>query len=206
VRADRQTAGRGRRGRHWVSEAGNLFTSTLIRPQEGEGPRPQLSFVAALAMHDMAARFAARERLSLKWPNDVLLDGVKCTGILLEGRGEAVILGIGVNLSHHPEGTERAATSFPAAGLPAPDPAKAAEALAAAFADRRRIWREQGFAPVRAAWLDRTLHREGDRMAARLPGETRTGRYAGLDEKGALRLRREDGRIDLIGSGEVFAL
>ena len=105
VRADRQTGGRGRRGRAWASEAGNLFATTLCRPQPGEGPAQQLSFVAALALDHALQWWVPHERLALKWPNDVLLDDVKCSGILLEGIDGATIIGFGVNLAHHPDDT-----------------------------------------------------------------------------------------------------
>ena len=192
VRADEQTEGRGRRGRAWTSRHGNLFASTLIRPQPAEGPPQQLSFVAALALHDMASRYAATERLTLKWPNDLLLDGVKCAGILVEGRDGVTIIGIGVNLSHHPADTERPATSFPAGGIPAPDPAEAVTYLAAAFAARRAKWREQGFAETRAAWLDRAAGL-GKPLEARLGTETLTGTFEALAEDGALLLRQPGG-------------
>lgn len=206
VRADRQTEGRGRRGRAWVSEPGNLFASALIRPQPGEAPLHQFSFVAALALHDMATRYVAAERLTLKWPNDLLLDSVKCAGLLIEGRDGVVIAGCGANLAHHPEATERPATSFPAAGLPAPDPAEAAETLAAAFAARRRQWRDKGFANVREDWLARAAHETGDPLEARLGTETVTGTYAGLSPDGALQLALPDGEVRFIHAGEVFPL
>src|SRR3712207_8283473 len=94
VRADRQLSGRGRRGRSWTSETGNVFATTLCRPQPGEGPAQQLSFVAALALDHTLQWWVPHERLGLKWPNDVLLDGVKCSGILLEGIEGATIVGI----------------------------------------------------------------------------------------------------------------
>ncbi len=205
VHADRQVAGRGRRGRFWTSDTGNLFASTLIRPQPGETQPQQLSFVAALALHDMASRYAASDRLSLKWPNDLLLDGVKCAGILIEGRAGVVIAGIGVNLSHHPDGTERPATSFPAAGIAAPPPAEACAVLAASFADRRREWREQGFAATREAWLARAAG-IGQRIEARLGSETLVGMFEGLSADGALALRLPGGTLRLVHSGEVFPI
>ncbi|MEO0499924.1 MAG: biotin--[acetyl-CoA-carboxylase] ligase [Pseudomonadota bacterium] len=207
VRADRQTEGRGRRGRAWTSEPGNLFASTLVRPQMGEAAPHQLSFIAALALFDMAERYVARERLSLKWPNDLLLDGIKCAGILVEGRGARdqpiTIVGIGVNLSHHPDDTERPATSFPAQGIAAPDPAEAAERLAASFAVRRADWRDSGFATIRSAWLARTAHKVGDPLEARLANRTVSGAFAGLGPDGALQLDR-DGDITRIDAADVF--
>ena len=206
VRADRQTAGRGRRGRAWTSDTGNLFASTLVRPQPGEGPPAQLSFVAALALHDTAATWTEARRLSLKWPNDLLLDGVKCAGLLLEGREGVVVLGCGVNLAHHPVETERPATSFAARAIAAPPPAEAAERLAHAFARRRAEWRHDGFAAAtRREWLARA-HGVGRRVEARLGSETLTGTFEDVAPDGALLLRLDSGALRAIYAGEVFDL
>ena len=205
VRADRQIAGRGRRGRVWASGAGNLFASVWCRPQALEGPSQQLSFVAALAL-DAALQFhVPAERLSLKWPNDVLLDGVKCAGILLEGQPGGTIIGIGVNLAHHPEGTERPATSLPAAGIDAPDPAEFAERLAASLSSIRQIWRDGGFDPIRNLWLSRAAGK-GQLLEARLGTETVVGRFEDLAADGALLLRLQSGEVRAIHAGEVFGL
>ena len=93
VRADVQTAGHGRHGRAWTSLPGNLFASTLVRAQPGEGPAQQLSFVAALALAEAVAPWTGRQRLSLKWPNDLLLGGGKLAGILLQSTGDALVIG-----------------------------------------------------------------------------------------------------------------
>ncbi|MGB3723371.1 MAG: biotin--[acetyl-CoA-carboxylase] ligase [Pacificimonas sp.] len=205
VQADRQTAGRGRRGRVWTSNAGNLFASTLVRPQPSESQVQQLSFVAALAVHDMAARYVPANRLTLKWPNDLLLDGIKCAGILVEGRDGVIIIGIGVNLSHHPNDTERPATSFLASGVAAPAPADAVRHLASAFATRRQIWREESFAPTREAWLDRAADL-GRPIEARLGMETVSGTFEDLASDGALQLRLPTGGLRIVHAGEVFSL
>ncbi len=205
VRADRQTAGRGRRGRAWISDSGNLFASVWCRPQPQEGPAQQLSFVAALALGTALQFYAAPERLTLKWPNDVLLDGVKCAGILLDGQQGGTIIGFGVNLSHHPDATEHPSISLPAAGIPAPDASQFAGRLAHAFADSRRVWREGGFEPVRKRWLDRASGK-GRMIEARLGHETVGGRFEDLAADGALVLRLADGGIRNIHAGEVFGL
>ena len=205
VRAETQTGGRGRRGRAWQSLPGNLFASVLVHPQAGDGPAQQLSFVAALALDRALCGFVPAARMALKWPNDVLLDGVKCAGILLEGGSDVTIIGFGVNLAGHPEGTERPATSLPAAGFAAPDPAAFAEALAHHFAAAREQWRNFGFAPVRADWLARAAG-PGQRLEARLGHATLTGTFADLDHDGALLLRLDDGSVRAIHAGEVFAL
>ena len=205
VRADTQTGGRGRRGRTWVSIPGNLFASVLVRRKPGEGPAQQLSFVAAVALARALDGWIAPERLSLKWPNDLLLDGVKVAGILLEGIGSATIIGFGANLAGHPQPTERPATSLPAAGIAAPSAADVAEHLAATFAAVRDDWRDNAFGGVRAAWLDRA-HGIGGRLEARLGSEAVAGTFTGLDPAGALLLTLDDASVRAIHAGEVFAL
>jgi BirA family biotin operon repressor/biotin-[acetyl-CoA-carboxylase] ligase len=203
VIADRQTAGRGRRGRVWNDGSGNFMGSVLVR---ATGDVQQLSFVAALALHDALSSLTGQpERFALKWPNDVLLDGVKCSGILLERQGDALVVGIGVNLAHHPADTERPATSLAAAGLPVPSPPALLEPLSAAFERWRSLWQAQGFAPVRDAWLARAAGM-GARVVARLGTEAPEGVFDGLAEDGALLLRLHDGQVRAIHAGEVFAL
>lgn len=210
MRADTQTGGRGRRGRAWLSIPGNLFTSVVVRPQAGEGPSQQLSFVAAVALAAMLDRWVAPDRLGLKWPNDVLLDGIKVAGILLEGGvggvgSGATIIGFGVNLAGHPDATERPATSLLAAGIAAPTAAEAADRLAAEFATARATWRTYGFEAIRAAWLARAAGL-GRPIEARLGGETVTGTFTGLGPDGALDLTLADASVRRIHAGEVFAL
>jgi len=133
----------------------------------------------------------------IKWPNDLLIGGAKLAGILLERQGNAVIVGFGVNLAHHPEGLDRPATSLKPPV--APDPFL--RGLAAAFATWLGRWRTKGLAPVRAAWLA-AAHPVG---AALTSGGAR-GTFDGLDETGALRLRLEDGGLRIIHAGDVFLL
>ena len=199
VIADRQTAGRGRRGRVWSDGAGNLMASVLVR---AEGPVQQLSFVAALALQ---AALGLGDRIRLKWPNDLLLDGVKVSGILLERSGAALVIGMGVNLAQHPDATERPATSLAAAGVPVPAPVDVLARLIPAFADYRAGWAAQGFGPVRDRWLQHAAG-VGERIAARLGTETVEGRFEGLQADGALALRLDDGSLRAIHAGEVFAL
>lgn len=210
VRADRQTAGRGRRGRVWSDGLGNLMTSVLIR---ADGPVQQLSFVAAVALREaiitattgvQGLETCPPEALKLKWPNDLLLSGRKVSGILLERSGAALVIGIGVNLASHPEVVERPATSLGAAGI-ALGPAQLHDALMAAFGHWRGRWAGEGFAPVRAAWL-RHAAGLGERIAVRLGDEALEGRFEGLDADGALLLGLDDGATRAIHAGEVFSL
>jgi len=142
----------------------------------------------------------------LKWPNDLLIGGAKLAGILLEGTGETVVVGIGVNLAHHPEGLDRPVTSLAAQGLEAPDPALFLEDLAAAFQRWLERWRNENFASVRTAWLARA-HPKGTALTANLPdGESIDGLFDGLDADGALILRLADGTARVIHAGDVFLI
>jgi BirA family biotin operon repressor/biotin-[acetyl-CoA-carboxylase] ligase len=204
--AARQTAGRGRRGRVWETAGGNLAATLLIRPERNQGEWAQLSFVTAIAAADMAAGFAPQARIALKWPNDVLADGRKLAGILLEtasGPSPALAIGIGVNLAHHPDGTEFPATSFPALGAKAPSADDALAALAAGFARWYEVWRDQGFAAIREAWLARAAGL-GSRIRARLATEERSGVFEGIDENGALLLNEGFGRASVLPAADIF--
>lgn len=210
VRADRQTAGRGRRGRVWSDGLGNMMTSVLVRAQ---GPVQQLSFVTAVALREAMVTATTGVQglnpcppaaLRLKWPNDLLLHGKKVSGILLERSGDALVIGIGVNLASHPEGVERPAISLGAAGI-ALGPVALHAALVDAFDTWRRRWVAEGFAPVRIEWL-RHASGLGERLAARLGDEVIEGRFDGLEANGALLLGLDDGATRAIHAGEVFSL
>lgn len=205
VRADRQTGGRGRRGRAWLSLTGNLFISVLTRPQPEEGPSQQLSFVAALALDRALQNWVPADALAIKWPNDLLLGGIKTAGILLEGSHDATIIGMGVNIATHPLDTERPATSLVAQGYAAPDAHSMALALIEAFEATRATWRDYGFDPIRRAWLARASGL-GKPIVARLGNQTLTGTFTDLDADGALRLAFDDGSSRAIHAGEVFSL
>ncbi|MFZ5670437.1 MAG: biotin--[acetyl-CoA-carboxylase] ligase [Pseudomonadota bacterium] len=206
--AERQTAGRGRRGRAWETAEGNLAATFLWRSDRPPAELAQLSFVAALAAGDMIAAFVPAALVTLKWPNDPLVAGLKAGGILLES-GQAdgatwVAVGIGINLAQAPVAAERPATSLAAHRLAgAPPRLEATERLAAAFDHWLGVWRQQGFAPVAEAWTDRA-HGLGQACVARLPAETVEGIAEGLDPDGALRLRLPDGMLRRITAGDVY--
>jgi BirA family biotin operon repressor/biotin-[acetyl-CoA-carboxylase] ligase len=204
ISAARQTAGRGRRGRAWDSGEGNLAATLLLRPRSQLSVTGQLSFVAALATAEMADHFAPSAAITVKWPNDVLAEGKKLAGILLEGGGEGnwLAIGIGVNLASFPEGTEFPATALAQLGVATPSSEDALSILAARFARWYDAWMEDGFEIVRGAWLARASGL-GAPIRARLPNETRTGVFEGIDEGGAL-LLNEQGRVRAIAAGEVF--
>jgi BirA family biotin operon repressor/biotin-[acetyl-CoA-carboxylase] ligase len=201
LRADRQTGGKGRQGRAWASPAGNLYASTLVRLRTGDPPAPSLTLAAAVALHETVKAFAPAAPILIKWPNDLVADGAKLAGILLEREGEAVIAGFGVNLAHHPADTPRPASSLTALTGGAPDPQGFLEILAEAFARWLGRWRSEGIGPVRGAWLA-AAHPIGSALATS-EGE---GLFDGLDESGALRLRLADGTARVIHAGDVFLI
>src|SRR5690348_16468046 len=173
IAAAAQTAGRGRRGTSWASAPGNLTATLLLTEPSPPATAPQLSFVAALALHDAVAAHAPQlgPALKLKWPNDLLLGGAKLAGILIEGESDpafAVAIGIGVNCAHHPEETAYPATDLANAGALV-SPQALLGALADAMARRLRQWdRGEGFARIRADWLKRAAGLGGD-IRVRLP-------------------------------------
>lgn len=210
--ARRQTEGRGRRGRVWSSETGNLAATLLMTTRKPAAEAAQVTFVAALAVADLLDAFCPAGLVSIKWPNDVMLDGRKASGILVEsGTHENgalwLAVGVGVNLAHAPDDTERPATSM-ATHLRAdvaypPPPEAAAEVLADAFAAWLNRWETLGFQPVLDAWLLRTTGLNGP-CTARLGHETVSGVADGVEADGALRLRLGDGTLRRISAGDVF--
>jgi BirA family biotin operon repressor/biotin-[acetyl-CoA-carboxylase] ligase len=207
--AQRQSEGRGRRGRTWVSPPGNLYATFLLTEPSAPAQAPQLSFVAALALHDALCECAPRlgPALRLKWPNDLLLGGAKLAGILIEGDSEpqfACAIGIGVNCASHPPATDHPATDLAAAGAEV-TPERLFAALASAMERRLAQWqRGQGFASVRADWLKRAAGL-GEPIRVRLPERELSGRFEGLDEGGRLLLGTSDG-VTPVTAGEVFGL
>lgn len=205
LRAESQTGGKGRIGRQWISPPGNLYASTLVRLQRADPPAPSLALVAAVALHESASAYAAGLPLMLKWPNDLLSDGAKLAGILLEREQDAIVVGIGVNLAHHPEIADRPVTSFATLGIGTPEPRAFLTDLADAFQRWLERWRGDGLAPVRTRWLEKA-HPVGTALSVRSVDESIDGLFDGLDEMGALRLRLADGRVRTIPAGDVFLL
>lgn len=203
LRAERQTKGRGRQGRAWSSPAGNLYASTLVRLRPSDPPAATLALVAAVALEEAVRAFGVEA--VLKWPNDLLVDGAKLSGILLERVADAVIIGFGVNLALHPQDIERATTSLAAQGAAA-EPDVFAETLAEAFARWLARWRGEGITVVRDRWLGHA-HPSGTALTARLAdGSAVEGLFEGLDAEGALILRLADGSRHVIHAGDVFLL
>jgi len=208
VSAERQTAGRGRRGRNWVSPPGNLYASILLRPDCRPATAAQLGFVAALGAADALSELAPRVDLRCKWPNDLLANGKKISGILLEtemttgDQPDFVVLGIGVNLATAPTDTPYPATSLAAEGAPGIAPQAMLAAFVWHFAEWLDRWRQEGFAPIRKAWLAVAMGL-GEPIQVRLERDTLDGRFLDLDGDGALMLGTPDGSRR-IAAGEIF--
>lgn len=212
ITAVEQTQGRGRMGRSWVSPAGNLFASLLLREPAPPERAPELAFVAALALRDavIAEAPALAPELSFKWPNDLLLADRKCAGILIEGEvaaGESlcVVIGIGANCASHPPDAAYPATDFRAQGAAiAPD--RLFQGLSATMCRRLAQWdRGQGFAAIVDDWLS-TARGIGEEITVRNGLGEKHGRFAGLDRSGRLILELRGGGIEKISAGDVFPL
>ena len=194
-----QDGGRGRQGRSWVSPPGNFYGSTLVRLESNDPPAPTLSLTAGLALIEAIDVAVPGQALMLKWPNDVLLLGKKLAGILLERSGDRVAVGFGVNLAVAPPLTDRQASS-----LNGQIGAQAfAPLLAGNFARLLQLWRTSAPNLLPQAWLTRA-HPIGTRIAVHSTRDAKvSGRFDGLEPDGALRLRRDDGDLDIIRVGDV---
>lgn len=212
--AHRQTAGRGRRGRAWSAPVGNFTASYLFWPDGDVAGFSLYSFVAALALHDaLCDAGVGADRMTLKWPNDVLIDGAKACGILLETLSRpprtGLILGIGVNLAHAPDpallepGALRAVSITGACGISIA-PEGFLDLLAATLDARIGQMRRDGFATIRADWLARAAGL-GQVLTARLPNATHEGVFEDIDPSGALVLRTGSGRLPLPAADVYFA-
>ncbi|MEN5170837.1 biotin--[acetyl-CoA-carboxylase] ligase [Brevundimonas pondensis] len=212
ITARSQTAGRGRRGRKWESESGNLASTLLLLTRKSPAEAAQLTFAASLAVADLLDRYVPPALVTIKWPNDVLLNGRKTSGILIESGpapsgGLWLAVGIGVNLSRTPGDTERPATCIAehlGNGVVSPPTIEqAAQALADTFGVWLDRWTTLGFQPILDAWIARTPGLHGP-CTARLTNETLTGVADGVEADGSLRLKLLDGSLRIISAGDVF--
>lgn len=212
ITATHQTAARGRRGRAWAHPAGN-FAATLVLPVNDPQAAALRSFVAALALHEALVSLTGRpEPFALKWPNDVLLNGGKLAGILLEGlsaggRIAGLAIGIGVNLAEVPGVSAVEPGALRPVSLAQETGARVTpHDLLAALAPAYARWEAQvstfGFAPIRTAWLARAA-RLGQTLTARLPTEEITGTFREVDEEGRLVLETLQG-LRRIAAGDIF--
>ncbi|GIT92929.1 biotin--[acetyl-CoA-carboxylase] ligase [Jannaschia pagri] len=203
-----QTAAKGRRGRAWSMPAGNFAASLIWRPAGNPGDLALRSFVASLALHDVLSGMGV-QGLSLKWPNDVLLNGGKLAGILLESPAPGfLVLGMGINLIAAPApaqveaGALAPVSLLEASGLRV-TPDAMLEALAAAFATREAQLATWGFPPIRTAWMQHAA-RVGQPVTARMVTETVEGIFEDVDDDGHLVLRTATGQRRITAADVFF--
>jgi BirA family transcriptional regulator, biotin operon repressor / biotin---[acetyl-CoA-carboxylase] ligase len=224
ITAQAQTAGRGRLGRSWTSPPGNLYASLLVTDPAPFERAPELAFVAVLALRDAIAVEAPAlvPQLSFKWPNDLLLNGEKCAGILIEGEVEPgksmwVVIGIGVNCAHHPAAASvrRSDDAKPTVLYPTTDlrshgaemmPEQLFQRLSATMCRRIAQWdRGRGLPAILGDWLS-AASGLGEEIRVRNDSGEKTGRFVGLDRAGRLLLQRPGGAVEKIAAGDVFPL
>jgi BirA family biotin operon repressor/biotin-[acetyl-CoA-carboxylase] ligase len=204
IRADCQTSGRGRRGRSWSSPKGNLYASLLLRPERPVSEAAALGFAAVTAMGDVAeALLPGGAEVRHKWPNDLLINGRKVSGILLEAQPGFLVLGIGVNITSHPADMPYPASDLKAEGA-VPIAAQALlERFLALLAPLYEAWEADGFAALLPAWRRRAAGL-GSAIDVRLERETLSGIFKELEPDGALRLALADGTERRIAAGDVY--
>lgn len=210
ITARRQLGGRGRRGRAWVSEPGNLYASLLLIDPAPPTALASLPLVVALALHRAisAEMPFAGDRIRIKWPNDILVDGRKVSGILIEaetlsdGR-HAVVIGCGVNIAHKPDNPLYPATSLSEAGASTSPDALFAR-LMLELAHALDVWQAgAGIDEIVARWSEQ-VHGVGQPITVNLPDRSLSGIFAGIEKDGLLALRLDSGETLRIASGDVF--
>lgn len=209
VVAEQQREGRGRQGRGWSSPPGNLYASVLLRPAVDPAVVAQLSLVAALAMTEALAGFVTGSDVRVKWPNDVLVDGAKISGLLLESAGadggavDWVVVGSGVNIAHHPALPDRPTISLAALGAAEASPDDVLEAYLARLNILVDRWTTDGFAAIRPFWLEWATG-VGAVVRIGLGDRLLAGRFADLDDDGAVILALPDGTKRKIAAGDLL--
>ncbi len=212
--AERQIHGRGRRGRKWITEPGNLFATLLLNWPGPVSKLSQLSFVAAVTVADMIEKLLAqspsRSKVRLKWPNDILLNGAKIGGILIETsstgvQSTAIAIGIGINVANHPtQALAYPTTDLNEHGL-SHSCSEIFEKLAISFDHYLALWQSgDGFALIKQRWLD-FGPAIGQELRINTGTDVVTGNFAGLDQHGGLQLRMADGSQQVILAGDVVA-
>lgn len=205
--ARRQSGGRGRSGRAWLSPSGNIYTSTVVNLGTIDPPAHTLSLVAGLAVWSFVSGGLSdlrRPKAKLKWPNDVLVDGAKIAGILLERHQDTIVVGIGVNLAHAPDVPGRKTTClYDENSRYEADPEGALPHLMEYFASELSKWREFGAEALIQRW-QAAAHPKGTTLTVHDPsGEQIFGTFDGLDVSGSLLLRDSDGKTRTIHAGDV---
>lgn len=199
IQAREQIGGRGRRGNQWSSPIGNLYQSIILYPKQNRAEWGQLSFVIAVALKDACVSVGMTpDIINLKWPNDVLINGQKLAGILIEAHDNYVIVGTGVNIDHAPEDRAKVTDS---ADVSVDD---FRDVFLDMMKERYDQWANEGFAVIRALWMQ-FAYRRGEVIQARLPNEIYEGVFEDLTTQGILLLREKSGLLREIHSGEILA-
>lgn len=205
VVAERQTAGRGRRGRPWVSKPGNLYASFAFIPVLSDAAFSILPLAAAVAVADAVESTGVQA--TLKWPNDVLVEGRKVAGILIETETSGpstrrrAVVGIGANIAHDPPGAMSTCLAMHAPGVTVHGLFAALRSTLAGALEV--LSADDGVAAIRDNWLARAAGL-GEAITVRLETDTLEGVFERLDESGRLVLRGDDGAITLVAAGDVF--
>ncbi|MGB3710741.1 MAG: biotin--[acetyl-CoA-carboxylase] ligase [Erythrobacter sp.] len=204
--ARRQVAGRGRQGREWFDGSGNFMGSTVVAIHRSDPPPSSLGFVAALAVaRTLDEELEGAAAVQLKWPNDVLIEGGKAAGLLLEMVDRTVVIGMGVNLARAPKIPGRQTACVAEHIRKAPEAEEFASHIASHFAKMLAWWRSGGLGPVLEAFLARSIHAVGSAVSVHdTDGSRVSGTFAGLEPlDGALRLRLADGSCRVIRAGDL---
>lgn len=210
VWAEAQRRGRGRRGAEWLSPPGNLYVSLVLRPDCAPVEALQLSFAASLALvGGLSALVPPLAEVTCKWPNDVLLNHRKVAGLLLESstttddRLDWLVLGMGVNVASAPRDLPYPATSLHAEGCGPVTAAEVLEGFSRHFLTWVNTWLDDGFAPLRDAWLLRAEGKD-DEITVNLEGESFSGRFVDIDAAGALIVETAGKGRRVVTAGDVF--
>jgi BirA family transcriptional regulator, biotin operon repressor / biotin---[acetyl-CoA-carboxylase] ligase len=210
ITADRQTAARGRRGRAWVANPGNLFASLLLidpAPMERLGSLP---LTVAIAVHDAirAVLPPSSAPVEVKWPNDILIGRKKTCGILIEGEKltdgrYALVIGIGINVAHKPDDTIYPVTCLAEHGVSA-SPSEVFAHLFSSMVDALALWDAgNGVGAVTARWRELACG-IGEKITVNLPDRSISGHFVGIDDNGLLKLDTGGGRMMSVAAGDVF--
>ncbi len=200
----RQNSGRGRQGRQWFDGSGNLMGSTVVHAAAGDPPMHSLALVAGIAVYETVLPFCPDPAaLMLKWPNDLLLGNAKLSGILLEGQGQSVVIGIGVNLASAPDLPDRATVALKDV-TPAPSVEDFARSLSRNFERELERWRTYGLEPLIRRWSAAGTPCDTLLKVHEPDGSMVEGGFAGLDTNGNMQLRLEDGQLRAIHAGDVL--
>lgn len=204
-----QSAGRGRRGRGWVSQKGNLFASLIVSPNVPAQKAAEISFITSLAVSDAIKNLTGigTQEIKVKWPNDVLIDGKKVAGILLEAVGNpenpSIIVGVGVNIADHPSDVQYPTDHLENIGGYKYLPSDVFVRLAEAFEFFYKFWQTYGFASVKRLWMAEA-YGVGKLITVNLPNGSIEGIFVDLSDDGGLLLKKADGSHETIYAGDVF--